>query len=106
VGCYIHPYQPLEHLIELVETLESWQAPFLDLADLDHSVELPEALLLTGHAQRKVTLRDAVVRRKVLDRAGRLISQEEEQEPSSGERTFTGPGTGDYEMVEWGKPKP
>jgi uncharacterized protein YdaL len=106
VGCYIHPYQPLEQLIELVETLESWRAPFLDLADLDHSVQAPGALFLTGRAQRTVTLRDAVVRRKVFDRAGRLISQEEEKTPSSGERIFTCSAGGGYELVEWVEPKP
>ncbi len=105
-GCYIHPYQPLERLIELTELLESWKAPFLDLADFDHAVQVREALLLCGRAQRRVNLHNAVVRRKVFDRAGRLLSQDEETQPSSGERTFTCSAAGGYELVEFLEAKP
>src|SRR5882724_8502392 len=37
-GCFIHSYQPFEKLTELLEMLESFQVPFLDLAELDNRV--------------------------------------------------------------------
>jgi hypothetical protein len=106
IGCYLHPYQSIERLMELVDTLEAWKAPFLDLADLDHAVQLPEALLLTGRAERRITLQEVTIRRKAFDRAGRLISHEEGHTPISGERAFTGSGAGGYELLEFIKAKP
>jgi uncharacterized protein YdaL len=105
-GCYIHPYQPLERLTELVGLLERWNVPFLDLAKLDNVVQVPNALLLTGRARRTVTLRNVVVRRKIFDRAGRLLSQQEEKAPSSGDRTFTCSSPDGYDRVEFVEAKP
>ena len=93
-------------MIELVELLESWQVAFLDLADFDHTVQTPEALLLTGQAQRRVSLNNVVISRKVFDRGGHLLSQEEEKKPFTGERTFTCSAAGGYELVEFIEAKP
>jgi Uncharacterized protein conserved in bacteria (DUF2334) len=100
-GCYIHAYQPLEKLMALVEMLEPFQIPFLDLADLDHAVVLPEKILLTGRATRTVTLPNALVRRTVFNRAGTFLLQQEERSTANGERTFQGSGDRNYELIEF-----
>ena len=102
-GCVIHAYQPLEKLTGLVETLEGFSIPFLDLADLDDRVELPDALLLVGGARRTVTLRNALVRWKAFDRAGNLLAEKQEPAISSGKRDFQRTGAGDYQLFEFGE---
>ncbi len=99
-GCVIHSYQPLEKLTALVEMLENFQVPFLDLAELDNRVELPEALLLTGNARGTVALRNAAIRWQAYDRAGRLLAEKQEPTASSGQRTFQRSGVGDGELFE------
>ena len=101
-GCFIHSYQPLEKLAALVEALENFHVPFLDLAELDNRVALPDALLLTGNAQGTVTLRHAAVRWRAFDRSGELLAEKEEPSASSGERTFKRSGAGVYELFEIG----
>jgi len=49
-------------LIQAVSLLERTKAPFLDLADGDNWVQTPEAILLTGHASRTITLNSARIR--------------------------------------------
>jgi uncharacterized protein YdaL len=100
-GCFIHPYQSFDKVAAVVETLERFQVPFLDLADLDNCVELPDALLLTGNAQHTVTLRNTVLRSKVYDRTGRLLAEKREPTASSGERAFKRTGAGDCELFEF-----
>jgi hypothetical protein len=102
-GCFIHAYQPVEKLTALVEALETFRVPFLDIADLDNRVELPDALLFTGKAQTTVTLTNAAVRWKAYDRAGRLLAERQESAASSGERTFKRSGAGDCELFEIGE---
>jgi predicted deacetylase len=100
-GCYIHAYQPLQKLMALVGTLEELKIPFLDLADLDHVVALPDSILLVGSAKKVVILRQATVRRKAFNRAGKLLAEEQETSPANGERTFGRTGLGDYELIEF-----
>lgn len=100
-GCSIHPYQSLEKLAAVVGTLERFQVPFLDLADLDNCVELPDAMLLTGNARRAIRLRNMVVRSRVYDRTGRLLEEKREPIVTSGERTFQRAGAGDCELFEF-----
>ena len=102
-GCVIHAYQPLEKLTGLVETLEGFSIPFLDLADLDDRVELPDAILLVGGARRTVTLLNALVRWKAFDRAGNLLAEKQEPGISSGKRDFQRTGAGDYQLFEFGE---
>ena len=99
-GCYIHAYQPLPKLTGLVETLSAFKKPFLDLAELDNAVAVPGKILLTGNAQRPVKLKSATVRWKAFDLTGKLLSEEQESGPSSGERAFLRKGKGDYELFE------
>ena len=101
-GCFIHSYQPLEKLTALVEALENFHAPFLDLAELDNRVALPDALLLTGNAQGALTPRRAAVRWRAFDRAGDLVAEKVEPTASLGERTFKRSGAGVYELFEIG----
>jgi len=101
-GCFIHSYQPLEKLTALVEALENFHVPFLDLAELDNRVALPDALLLTGDAQGAVRLRNAAVRWRAYDRAGDLVAEKVEPTVSLGERTFKRTGAGVYELFEIG----
>jgi uncharacterized protein YdaL len=98
-GCYIHAYQPLTKFAELIDTLEQLHVPFVDLADLDNVVQVPGYLLLSGNAQRTVRLRNAAVRSKTFDRAGKLLGQEEEKGRVSGARTFKRI-SGDYQLIE------
>ena len=100
-GCFIHSYQPVEKLIALVETLEGFHVPFLDLADLDNRVEVPGALLLTGNSQRAIGFRNATIRWKAYDRAGHLLAETQEPTAASGERTFKRKGVGVYELIEF-----
>ena len=93
----------MEKLTGLVETLEGFSIPFLDLADLDDRVELPDAILLVGGARRTVTLLNALVRWKAFDRAGNLLAEKQEPGISSGKRDFQRTGAGDYQLFEFGE---
>lgn len=87
-----------DKLSQAVRLLDQLKTPFLDLADGDHWVQLPEALLLTGNAQRTVKLRDARVTWKAFDRTGKLLEEATEPEPATGQRLFQRRGKGDYEL--------
>jgi hypothetical protein len=69
-------------------------------------VQLPDAILLTGNAQRRATLVNAQVTWKAFDRAGNLLASETEAKPASGERVFQRRGKGDYELFEIIEAKP
>jgi len=99
-GCYFFAYQPLEKLIGLVDTLDRFKMAYLDLADLDNVVQLPDALLLTGHAQRTVTFTNAAVSWKAFDRSGKRMAEEKAPATSSGARLLKRRGVGDYELFE------
>ena len=94
-------FELIEKLIALVETLEGFHVPFLDLADLDNRVEVPGALLLTGNSQRAIGFRNATIRWKAYDRAGHLLAETQEPTAASGERTFKRKGVGVYELIEF-----
>jgi uncharacterized protein YdaL len=100
-GCYIHSYQPLESVVALTEALDQHQTAWLDLAELDHWVQLPDTLLLTGNAERTVTARRATVRWRAFNRAGDLVEEKQEPVLFSGERVFKRRGVGDYELFEF-----
>jgi hypothetical protein len=100
-GCFVHPYLPLGTFTELVERLESLQMPFLDLADLDHWVETPRFLLLTGKAARTLTLPRCVIRWTAYTRDGVPVAHRTEPESPPGPRTFQRTGTGDYDLFEF-----
>jgi len=104
-GCYFFAYQPLEKLTGLVDTLENFRTPYLDLADLDNVVQLPETVLLGGHAQRTVTLRNATVQWKAFNRAGKLLAEEKEAAKTSGSRLLKRRGVGDYEVFDFSEGK-
>jgi hypothetical protein len=99
-GCYFFDYQPLEKLIGLVDTLDRFKTAYLDLADLDNVVQLPDALLLTGQAQRTVTFTNAAVSWKAFDRSGKRMPEEKALATSSGARLLKRRGVGDYELFE------
>jgi hypothetical protein len=105
-GCYIHPYQRLNKLSELIEELEEFQRPFLDLAELDHWVQLPDGLFLVGGAERLVTLEEQTVEWRAYDRSGRLIREERDPLPFSGVRTFRTRGVGEYELFRFRRDEP
>ncbi len=62
---------------------------------------MPDKVLLAGNATTTVTLFNVKMRRKAFDRTWKLISQEEEAETITGERTFRRKGLGDYEWLEF-----
>jgi hypothetical protein len=100
-GCYLHSYQPLENVIALTEALEQHKAAWLDLAELDHWVQLPDTLLLTGKAERTVKAHKAAIRWRAFNRAGELLEEKQEPDLFSGERVFKRRGVGDYELFEF-----
>lgn len=95
-----------DKLTQASRLLEQLQAPFLDLADGDHWVQLPEAVLLTGNAQRRVTLQNARINWKAFDRNGKLLFEEAEPAPAPGEHLFQRRGKGDYELFQIIEAKP
>lgn len=99
-GCSLHAYQPLARLTGLVAVMEEWKTPFLDLADLDHAVVLPEAVLLVGRARHTATVRKATVRWRAFSRDGQQLAEEQEATLTEGTRTFERRGRGDYELFE------
>jgi uncharacterized protein YdaL len=104
-GCYIHCYQPLARTMALVNLLESYKLPFVDLGQMDNAVQLPGALLLTGNAQRTIELQNVLVQRKSFDRSGAALAHEREGQPYTGNRTFQRTA-GDYDLIEFGPSKP
>jgi uncharacterized protein YdaL len=93
-------YLTEEKLIPAARLLEQTKLPFLDLAEGDNWVQLPDLILLTGKAQRTVTLKDALIRWKAYDLAGNLVDSETEPQSTTGERVFQRRGKGDYELFE------
>jgi hypothetical protein len=104
-GSYIHCYQPLSKITELVDLLESRKLPFVDLTDMDNSVHVPGALLLSGDARKTVELQSANISTRSFDRSGRQLSHEREGQPYSGTRTFRR-SRGDYDLIEFETAKP
>lgn len=104
-GCYIHSYQPLARTMALVNLLESYKLAFVDLGEMDNAVQLPDALLLSGKAQKTIDLQNALVQKKSFDRSGTLSAQEREGQPYTGVRTFQRTA-GDYDLIEFGTSKP
>ncbi len=104
-GCYVHSYQPLEKIFELTDALERHKTPWLDLADLDHWVQLPDTLLLAGNAERVVKAQKASIRWRAFNRAGELLEEQREPLLFSGERVFKRRGVGDYELFEFTESK-
>lgn len=104
-GCYIHCYQPLARTMALVNLLERYKLPFVDLGQMENAVQLPGALLLTGNAQRTIDLQNALVQRRSFDRAGAPLAHEREGQPYTGHRTFQRT-SGDYDLIEFETPKP
>jgi uncharacterized protein YdaL len=104
--CSFPAYLTDDKLIQMTAVLEQLNTPFLDLAEGDHWVQLPDVLLLTGNAERTATLRDARIRWKAFDRTGKLLAEELETQTASGERTFKRRGAGDYELFEINEVKP
>lgn len=99
-GCYIHCYQPLSKLMELVNLLEGYKLRFLDLAEVDNTVQAPGALLMTGKAKKTLDLQNAMVQRRTFDRFGTPLAHEREAQPYTGHRTFQGT-EGEYVLIEF-----
>ncbi len=95
-----------DKLAQAIRLLDQMHTPFLDLADGDNWVQLPEALLLTGHTQRHMTLKDARITWKAFDRNGKLLAEETEPNPATGDRLFQRRGQGDYELFQIIEAKP
>lgn len=104
-GCFIHAYQPLEKVTGLITTLEGLKTPFMDLATLDNWVHVPGYVVLTGNAQRHVTLAGGIMTWKAFDRTGRMVATEQEFTVAS-ERTLQRKGRGDIELFEFRETMP
>jgi uncharacterized protein YdaL len=102
-GCYIHCYQPLAKITALVDLLQSYKLPFLDLVDMDNAVQLPGALLLSGNARRTVELRGATIQSRTFLRSGKEFGTQREGSPYTGQRTFRRID-GDYVLIEFTTP--
>ena len=100
VGCDVHAYLPLDRLVELVRRLELLQAPFLDLAKLDHRVRWPGGVLLTGQARMKTVVSAGPVRWRAFDRAGGSAGETVADTLFSGEHLFQRRGLGVVELYE------
>jgi len=87
--------------VKLVDLLESYHVPFLDLADLGNRASLPGRVLLTGDATASVSLHNATVRWKTFSRGGQLLAEDEQRTKSSGVRQFKRIGIGTYELVQF-----
>jgi hypothetical protein len=105
-GCYIHCYQPLEKITALVDLLESYKRPFVDLAEVDNWVQGPGALLLTGDARKTIELQNSTVQRRSFERSGAQVAHEREGQPYTGTRTFRRGGGGDYDLIDFGTMQP
>jgi hypothetical protein len=99
-GCFIHAYQPLDKLKRLVDLLESWDAGFLDLAELDNWLHVPGRVLLSGDAEYEAKLGSPVVSWKAFNRAGRMLSSGQDSVSSMGSHVFRRKGKGAYELCE------
>jgi uncharacterized protein YdaL len=104
-GCYIHCYQPLAKITALVDLLESYKLSFLDLADLNNTVQLPGSVLLSGDARLTIELQDVDVQSRSFDRSGNQLAHEREAQRYTGRRTF-GRARGDYQLIEFGASRP
>jgi uncharacterized protein YdaL len=95
-----------DKLDQTVRLLDQLKTPFLDLADGDHWVQLPETILLTGNAQRRVTLNNARISWQAFDRNGKLLESEPASAPLSEDHLFQRRGKGDYELFQIIEAKP
>ena len=95
-----------DKLAQAIRLLDQMKTPFLDLADGNHWVQLPETVLLTGNAQRRITLQNATIKWKAFDRNGKLLAEETEPAVATGEHLFQRRGQGDYELFQIIETKP
>lgn len=101
LGSSFDCYLPFSRLVQLVEKLETYGFPFLDLADLGNRVLLPDKILLTGNAAVSVKLQNATVRWKTYNRAGQLLAEDEQRTRVVGQHEFKRIGIGVYELVQF-----
>jgi len=101
LGVSFEAYHSLSDLVQLVDLLESYHLPFLDLADLGNRVSLPGRVLLTGDASASVSLHNATVRWKTFSRSGQLLAEDVQRTKSNGDRQFKRIGIGTYELVQF-----
>jgi uncharacterized protein YdaL len=99
-------YLTEDKLKQAVGLLEHYKKPFVDLAAGDNWVQLPDVIVLTGNAQRTVTLVNAKITWKAFDRAGNQLAVEADDKPVSGEQVFHRRGKGDYEVFEINEANP
>jgi len=105
LGASFDAFLSVAQLVQLVDLLESYQLPFIDLADFNNRVELPSAVLLTGDATAKVTLQNATIRWKTFNRAGQLLAEDEQRTKVNGQREFKRIGIGVFEVIEFNNEK-
>ena len=94
-------YLPFARLVQLVDLLESYRLPFLDLAEVGNRVELPDKVLLTGNAAASVRLQNATIRWKTFSRGGQLLAEDQQRNKVTGQREFKRIGIGVYELVQF-----
>jgi uncharacterized protein YdaL len=104
--CSFPAYLSENKLAQAVTLLEQLRVPFLDLADGNHWVQSSDMLLLTGNASRTVNLNNARIRWQAFDRKGRLMAEEYEPTPFTGERVFEPRQKGDYEIYQFNQAQP
>jgi uncharacterized protein YdaL len=98
--CSFPAYLDDGKLAQTIGAIKGTKPTYLDLADGDHWVQLPNTILLTGKATRTVTLKKATIVWKAYDRTGKLLTTETGPQPAIGEREFKRRGTGDIEIFE------
>jgi hypothetical protein len=101
LGASFDSFLPFSQLVELVDLLESYHLPFVDMADLGNRVELPDQILLTGDAAASVLLQNATIRWKTFNRAGQLLAEDEQRTKATGRRDFKRIGIGTFELVHF-----
>ncbi|HTI97603.1 MAG TPA: DUF2334 domain-containing protein [Dongiaceae bacterium] len=107
-SCSFPAYLSEGRLIQTVKLLEQMKVPFLDLAEGDHLVCLPEAVFLTGAAEFPTTWQNdqGTIGWQAFDRAGKLIAEDAAPESKSGNRILKRRGDGDYEVFHLNKAQP
>ena len=101
LGSSFDSYLPLARLVQLVDLLESYNLPFLDLTDLGNRVQLPDKILLTGNASASATLQNATIRWKTFSRGAQLLAEDQQRTKVTGTREFKRIGIGVYELVQF-----
>jgi hypothetical protein len=101
IGVSFDSNLPLIRLVEVVNKLEQYWLPFLDLAELPNRVQLRDTLLLTGRASVSLGLQDSTIRWKTFDRRGQLLAEDEQKTRFTGQREFKRIGIGTFELVQF-----